>query len=71
MLKPEEINGKMYQPACCAKFEDKCGLCSFGTSKGNGYCSSLEIFDGKQIPLCMNHERPDNLDVYYINIECE
>lgn len=58
MLKPEEINGKMYQP----KEREYCATCVF--------C----INDNCDAPLdvkCHRYERPDGLNVYYINIEGE
>lgn len=61
MLKPEEINGKMYQPVEVSKDRDACKFCVFSRDFGLDEC---EI-------KCLPGERDDKLNVYYINIEGE
>lgn len=57
-MKPEEINGKMYQPV-----EDEemlCTGCSFDTCEGRKVCL---------MELCQPYNRDDNLSVKFIEIK--
>lgn len=59
MLKPEKINGKMYQPVeqVISRFE--CKNCALAFK---GSCRYVK---------CSQDERDDKLNVYYISIEGE
>lgn len=61
MLKPEEINGKMYQPVECDDYFG-CDMCILSEScEDDQYC----------MWPCLPAERYDAKNVYFINIEGE
>ena len=60
-MKPELINGKMYQPVECDDYFD-CDMCILNAScEDDQYCREP----------CVPVERHDSKNVYFINIEGE